>query len=326
MRVLSNDEVLSCATGYCQSQASEQGLLLLRFPDEALAYYACLEGWRIRTRCPAGVVLDFMTDSDALTVEACFGESMRGHFCFDLLVDGVLAGSCSQRQGGDTFTGQILPVPSGGKTRRWQLYLPYTRTTFLRAVGLSDGASFAPAPPRPVLLALGDSITQGAEAFHPSLVFIAVAARQLGMTLFNYGVGGAMFAAESLPKMPVASPALIAIAYGTNDFSAGLDPSAAQAYLRRVDELYPAVPVAVLAPLYRFGPPEGERGKAGITMAEYRDALSRIVERFPAMSLLPAGSLLGHDESLLADGLHPNESGHVVYGLNLAKQLASRRG
>ena len=70
MRILTGDEILACARGFYQPRRSPEGLQFLRFSDKAMAFYHTQDNWRIRAGCPAGVRLEFVTDSPAVRVEA----------------------------------------------------------------------------------------------------------------------------------------------------------------------------------------------------------------------------------------------------------------
>ena len=208
---------------------------------------------------------------------------------------------------------------------RITLYLPQTRRACLRSLQIAPLANFAPAPLGDAWLALGDSITQGEYGHHPSLTYAAVAARELGLTLHNCGVGGDIFDAATLTERPAPDPLLITVGYGTNDWNGGGDVAAAGAYLVRLRELYPATPVVVLPPIWRE--PDGMDGaqptpnSAGQTLAEYRAALGDVVRAFPGMTYLPAEYLFPPGLPFTVDGLHPNTQGYIVYGLNLARLL-----
>ncbi len=316
--MLTHDEIRVCARGICEARETELGLELSRFRADALAAYAVLDGWTLRAQCPAGVVLEWLTDSPSLSLRAQLGPGAREPAFFDLYVDGRFTGTLGAATPGETVEGTFT-WPSTGSARV-ALYLPHCRRVGLQRIALAG--DWTPAPPLPTLLALGDSITQGMDTPHPSLIYPAVAARLLGMGLYNAGVGGYVFDAASLPAPPVADPALITVAYGTNDWSAGRDVAQARPYLARVRALYPATPVVVLAPLWRTACDAAPA--TGATLADYRRALAAIVADFPGMTYLPMTHLLPPSPEFLSDGTHPNAVGHLVLGANLARTLAGR--
>ena len=327
MRILTVDELRACARGAAEVDEPTDGLHFARFAPATRASWQRIADEHerpqlmVRVDCSAGVVLDFLTDSASVSVEAVLGEGARQVAHFDLWADGAFVGCLGGGEPGDCVRGEIA-LPSGGGQRRCRLHLPQSRTCRVRAVGLSDGASFEPAPALPVLLALGDSITQGMDSAHPSLAFPAVLGRRLGMCPRNGGVGGWVFDADSLPEPPVAAPALVLVGFGTNDFGQGMTPEPAGPYLQRVRAFYPDAPVVVLEPLWRsaYGGESG-RNAVGLTLSEYRAGLREVVAGFPDVTLVRMESQLPPGDQFLQDGLHPSTTGHVVLGDNIARAL-----
>lgn len=324
MRVLSKEELLACARGFCQTQEQQGALLFGRFGEAALRYYAQRDGWAVRARCPTGVMLDFLTDADAVHVRAELTQGARLCGFFDLYADGLFTGTLGSANAAGPLAG-VLPCGLEGdrKRRRVQLWLPHARPVALQEVSLPAGATFEPAPRGKVMLFLGDSITQGMDALHPSFGYAMTAARLLGLEHYNYGIGGAVFAAESLPEAPVASPLGIVVAYGTNDWSGALSTELARAYLKRVRSLWPQTPVTVLEPLWRTiaDGQEGKPNESGQTLAAYRAELAGIVAGIGGMRYVRHAELLPPGPALLADGTHPGDAGHLVYGANLARLM-----
>jgi len=331
MRALTRDEVSRCATGCSLVRETDQGLHLLRFTEPNLAYWDELgktdEGAAIRAHCSAGVVLDFTTDSVSLTIATRIGRAARVGAALDVWVDGAMVGYAGTPEAGETLEGTVTLGDPSAARRHVRLHLPHTRECFLREVSLDDGASFAPAAPTedPLLLCLGDSITQGMDALHPSLTYTSTAARELGMRQLNNAIGGWRFVAESLVAPPVEAPDLITVALGTNDWSSGASAAEAGPYLRRLRDWYPDAPLGVLEPVWRDPAdlPEGAANPAGQRMPDYRSELRQIVAAVPGAHLVPMRSLLPVGPLMLVDGVHPNTLGHVLYGQNLAHWLRS---
>ena len=335
MRELSEDEILACLRGASRLERKDGGLLPVRFATSALAYYSAEgEARRIRALCPAGVSIEFIAGAGPLRVSAAIeiGGAARPFAFADLYVDGEPAGTIGSERPGRFIEGGIVirPSPRGSK-RRLSLYLPHCRVASIVRIAVDDGGSFEPAPRRRLLLALGDSITQGMTALHPGSAYPAVAARALGMDLYDCGVGGHVFDAASIPDRPAENPALITVAYGTNDWSRGSDGAAIRPYLFRLRELYPTVPVFVLSVLWRPDadrPPDGAaalpRNAAGLTLDEYRARLAAAATSLPGVAFVPQESLLPTSSEYLFDDIHPNDDGHILMGKNLAAFANSR--
>ncbi|GMV82445.1 MAG: hypothetical protein AMXMBFR7_36290 [Planctomycetota bacterium] len=321
MRKLTPDELRACARGCVQTREAAGALQFLRFGDAALKYYAQRDGWEVRSRCPAGVRLDFFTDADFVRVRADVLPGARKCGYFDLYAGGVFTGTLGAADAPERLEGELPCGPAGVRERRRvELWLPHARPTVLHEVALPDGASFEPAPVRGAeMLFLGDSITQGMDATHPSFGYAMRVSKWLGQRHYNYGIGGAVFAADSLPEPPVEYVNNIVIAYGTNDWSGGLPCDLAQRYLERVRSLWPQAVLSVLEPLWRTQAdgPEGKPNKAGQTLAQYRAELRQVVADFDNAHCIPWEDLLPPCAEFLVDGVHPGDVGHMIYANNL---------
>ncbi len=331
MRELTQDEIIRSARGVFAVRPMAQGLDLQRFPQSALDHYKPVDHYRQCSQCHSGVRLDAWTDSGALALTAEMRLIYPLSLCFDLYVDGVFTGflrtpdSMEMRYPtGESFGGE-LRWEKTGRMRRITLYFPHLASVFLGRVRIEDGAAWQPADEEPILLALGDSNTQGGTSEFPSLIYSAVAARAMGWSLHNRGIGGMVFDAASLTEHPLAqTPKFITVAYGINDWGGNREVAHARTYLARLRELYPEQPVAVLAPVFAKaeadpGPPK--RNQLGQTLNEYRAALAEIVHGFPGMRCVPTASLIPPDPALIYDNVHPTTTGHLCYGLNLAASL-----
>ncbi|MHB9025467.1 MAG: SGNH/GDSL hydrolase family protein [Armatimonadota bacterium] len=331
MRELHNEEIIAGARGAYEVRETAQGLDLRRFPQSAMDYYEQADHYRQCSQCHPGVRLEALTDSGSLTLATEMRLIYPLSLCIDLYVDGVFTGflrtedSMEMRYpAGETFGG-TLRWEQTGRPRRVTLYFPHLASIYLTGVQIDDGASWDSLPEEPILLALGDSNTQGGTSAFPSLIYSAVAARQLGLSLHNRGIGGMVFDAASLPERPLAGqPRLITVAYGINDWNGNRDVAEARAYLARLRELYPDTSVAVLAPVFsRWDSEPGapRKNERGLTLHEYRAALADIVRGFPGMRHITTGNLIPPDPGLIFDTVHPSTAGHLCYGMNLAAGL-----
>lgn len=325
MRSLTTEEITACARGYRQTREEEDGLHLLRFGDATMAYYGTSKGGTIRSWCPAGVVLEFFSDAGTIEIRGNLREGARKVAWVDLFVDRRFIGTLGSNKAEDRIEGAIETYCAAGKPRRMQLHLPHTRPFGLESIVLPDDASFEPAPAdaSPVILFMGDSITQGMDSAHPALTYPMTATRDLGRQLLNCAIGGMVFDNECLPETPIEHPESIVVAYGVNDWGQGRDVEEANGFLGRLRELYPHVPVIVLEPIWnqREDSQDLSRNASDLSLRDYRRLLANIVERFEDIECLGRARLLPPGNELLIDGCHPTTMGHQVYGRNLAHAL-----
>jgi arylsulfatase A-like enzyme/lysophospholipase L1-like esterase len=311
------ERVAKLARGVHHTRIGTNGLTLARLPDSTIAYLDSRnEVWGIRARCTAGVTIAFTSNTQHIQLELMFEPGIRQADVVNVRVDGALVRQIRPSDS-QARPGKVIELPSDGEQRLIELVLPHTCPTYIQGLAIDANAGIAPAPTRPVLLALGDSITQGG--------YPAVAARQLDMTLHNAGIGGHIFDPGSLTEPFVQTPALITVAFGTNDWSGGRDPDNARAYLQRLRELWPDTPVAVLEPIFRIKPPADAdpptANRLGMTLDAYRDQLAATAEQFDHITVLATKLLLPRDPDLLADGVHPTAKGNIILGHNLAVLL-----
>ena len=328
MRDLPLPLIAGAARGVVSTAVTGDVLRLERFDAATLAYYQALSVARHdRALCTAGVTLAFGTDGDRLRVSLDLKTRVRPYSFVDLYVDGLFVASAGSVDAPDAIEAAFTLPGTPGRMRAVELHLTHGRQALIRSLALPAGARFEPAPPRPLLLAFGDSITQGMNAHHPSLAYAAVMARTLGMTLLNQGVGGHVFDVGGLRGRPHPAPGLITVAYGINDWNAGGDAGPARPWLRQVRDWYPQTPLAVFEPIWAGA--EGmdvrpESKGAGLTLAAYRKQLAGIVRDLTGVALVPATALLPPVEAFLSDGLHPNDAGHAVFGWNAARLPSAR--
>ena len=304
-------------------QEMDGALVPLRFSKAQMAYFEPTP-YRFRSWNAAGICLDFMTDSPffRMRFRAKVKPGTSERLYFDILADGQLVAFPSVTiadQGAGEWTA-VLPV-SRGRPRRVTVYLPYQARIAVERMEVAEGALWEPAERYGKnLLCLGDSITQGMNAVHPSSTYAVLLSRALGMNLLNQAVSGYIFDARTIdPELPY-RPDLITIAYGTNDWtvleSIEQFEERASAYIQKVTASYPGVPVAVMSPIWRE---DRDAAKRTGSFAGIHDALERVCRGRKPVRFIPGSSLAPHHPDFFADGLHPNDEGFLHMALNLMK-------
>ncbi|UNM13956.1 GDSL family lipase [Streptomyces formicae] len=191
------------------------------------------------------------------------------------------------------------------------------------------GGPVVPAPRRPRWLVHGDSITEGWWSTRPAHSWPATAGRTLGLDTVNLGYAGAargeLATAEQLASLPAE---LLTLAFGTNcwsgvPYSAPLLYETTRAFVTLVRRGHPETPLLLVSPLLR---PEAEAtpNALGATLAELRGAMESAARDLAAagdgrLALLPGRDLL--TAAHLADGLHPNDTGHARLASAVAHAL-----
>lgn len=284
-----------------------------------------------RSTLPIGVRLEFTTET-ARAVEIRYRATVPGPT--DALRDLAHGFALWDRHGvvAEVFTDPaaeaVVRIDLGGGNGPFTIYPPETQSP--RILGLRGiGGPLAPAPPAPRWVVHGDSITEGWWSTRPAHGWPAVTGRALGWDTVNLGYAGAargeLATAEQLAGLPAD---VLTLAFGTNcwsrvPFSAPLLYETTRAFLELVRQGHPRTPLLLVSPVLR---PDAERtpNKLGATLGALRDAMERATrDRIAAgddrLAVLPGRDLLGPEH--LADGLHPNDSGHQVLGLAVATAL-----
>ena len=282
----------------------------------------------------AGVTLRFRTDATEITL-AGFPESLTGvrsYYALEVLVNGTrrgairnfteadVYGSYAERQYPlDGFEGTVS-LGTGEKTVT--VVLPHSVRTTLTRIELKGATHASPLPPRPALIAYGDSITQGYDALYPSETYAYRLAEALGCTLVNKALGGATF----LPALAKAEngrdAGTVLVAYGTNDWGHLSRESLiknATGFLDALETHYPTSSILVLSPIWRG---DSDRVTLFGSFASVSEALHSICEGRARVRFIEGVDLVPHEEAYFGDlRLHPSGAGFAAYTENLLARL-----
>jgi lysophospholipase L1-like esterase len=307
----------------------EDGVMPLRFTQKQLDVYAQKDIFRIRSQLPAGMYLDFYTDSSFVEMEFFIENNIRNWMTVDIHVDGCFVDSWrTTLDHHKQHERMICNFPLGhGGLRRVSIFLSQYVQLKIVDIRFSEGA-IVESVPRHVknLLCLGDSITQGVEAIHPSSSYPVLLSQYLDMNLLNQGVGGYYFNADSLDEQLPYKPDLITVAYGTNDW--GLSESLAEfhdkcaGFFAKLHDIYPSVPKFVITPLWRSD--VNTNRKAG-TLFDIIHTIRDIAGATPNVTLINGMELVPHLGEFFGPHevtkLHPNDDGFARMAMQLAKRI-----
>ncbi|QJD84513.1 SGNH/GDSL hydrolase family protein [Cohnella herbarum] len=314
----------SLFTGCLDVTETEEGVAPVRFTERQLNVYAPNEGLSIRSRCLAGCRLELRTDSEYIRFDFIRKSSVRNFIYFDIWVDGRWVADIGE----DNPEGQAGSFcyetsSSVGEVRHICIYLPHCAEIIFRSFELSPNAVCEPVGQTySGLLCLGDSISQGMDAKHPSSTYATLLARSLDMPLLNQGVGGYIFNADSLDENMPYKPQIVTVAYGTNDWV--LHETIARfrdkcaGYIDTVCQQYAYARIYVITPIWRSI--RNEQKPLG-TFDELVQMIKEICAGFPEIHVIDGESLVANYGRLFADGTHPIDEGFVHMALNLYKQI-----
>jgi len=332
---LNFEQIASAAQGAVRVKEGAEGIEFNRFTEEQEELYRREHNQLLnKVFATSGIALAFSTDSKSLTLNvrpsaAC----TRSFYSFDVAVNGCVVGHMDNVPDGDrclpSFQGQYslddnkktFSFEEGQKTV--EIFFPWTIKPCLRELSLDDGASFAPLPPRKKLLAFGDSITQGFDAFRPANSYIVRTARALGMSLYNKSIGAERFFPELALCRDSFTPDLITVAYGTNDWNHVPTRSEYETncklFFQNIRKTYPDTRIVAISPIWRKD--RDTEGKC-FPFDELKTVFAEAVAPLSNVTLIHAYDFVPHDPKLFSDGfLHPNDAGFRFYADNLIAEL-----
>ena len=331
---LSFAQLESIATGAVSVIEEPMGVRFYRFTREQFTLYENRnEKFFQKSKTPSGIKLCFRTDSTSLylrfLVEGHIGASFMA---FDVFVDGEMIGSLNNFEGVQ-FPRNYLKTefPIGEFSGSFQLgegektvtvHLPWNGYPYLQELSLDDGATLIPVKPDKKLLALGDSITYGNAAMHPSDRYVARLCEALGAEEWNKGIGGEFFFPELATTRETFQPDYILVAYGTNDWRKhprDVFFSDVKAFFENLEKTYPNIPKIVVTPIWRKN---HDAQTDFSSMDEVREGIRLAAQVCTGVTIVDGLGLVPQDVEYFGDyGCHPNGRGFECFFQNLWAQI-----
>lgn len=276
-----------------------------------------------RTFATAGVVLEFDTDSENLSLDVrCSKGSGRRWFSHSVFVDGKSIGTLGGKHPDGGYADVNGSWVLGPGMKRVKILFPWSACSRIRALELSDGASFAPVKKQGHVLIFGDSITQGYDAAQPENAYASRLAEYLDADCVNKAIGGEVFRPALSELADDMQPDLITVAYGTNDWrrkTPDVIRENARAFFANLRSAYPHTPIVILAPVWREAwlteTPGGDfRGVA--------ELLKGLADELGNALFVDCFGFIPQDLALYSpDGTHPNDEGFKHYADRLIATL-----
>jgi len=331
---LSTQTIKEIITGAVCFDEENGALTPYRFTREQLEFYRDRNpDFYQRALCSAGMRLWFCTDSEHLSLQVVLtNNSSRKFFSFDVFVNGELI-DCLDNFSGIEFPANYttidLPLGEFSKTfslgkgeKQVCIYLPWAEKTVIKSMELDDGAKVTPIKPDKLLLAFGDSITQGYDARYPANKYATRLAAFLDADEHNQAIGGEVFYPELAATKQPFTPDYISVAYGTNDWSARTREQLIEkctAFYANLATNYPDIPIFAITPVWRKD--ETMEKPAGL-FSDVEPIIREATKAYRNITVIPGYDLIPHEENLYGDlRLHPNDEGFAYYAENLTAAL-----
>lgn len=174
----------------------------------------------------------------------------------------------------------------------------------------------------------GDSITQGANVSVPTMTWVDLTARKLGLKAVNLGIGGHGKAEPALAAAIAARDDfdILSLHIGTNALGDKGYPERLEGFLKTILAAHPTKPVVLASPILKFDKP----GVPVWSLTGCREAMAEVAARLakdhPNLVFLPGEDLVRRPDSLLTDLVHIADQGAAEYADNLAPVIARALG
>ncbi len=306
-----------------------------RFTEKQQSLYknSGKESRYLKTFAPAGIRLEFKTDSKSLFLKVNIPfAATRSYFCVDVLKDGEMIGNINNYHGEDMsgdYVKKEYPLGSFEKSfylglgeKTVTIFLPWSVPTQIEELSIDDG-SFTKAVKRDKkILVFGDSITQGYDAENPSKHYTVKLAELLNADIYNKAVGGEVFVPALVETEEDFVPDLIIVAYGTNDWSnaeACVFKKNCREFYEALSRKYPSVKIFALTPIWRKD--LDRQVKCG-EFSFVSDYIYEVSQSLCNVYCIRGFDFVPHDEKMYADlRLHPNNDGFKYFADNLFEAI-----
>ena len=291
-----------------------EGIVPRRFTPEQLAYWDSTGIVRSsRARSCAGVTIRMITQEPEISFSYQVLSHCKESMTFDLYENGHLSDStthlCAQGSGQVCFSSVY-----GTSPREVTIYLPYTAELALHHFHFGASA-VAIAREQGGILWLGDSISQGMHAAHPSQTLTAILERHWRREIVNQGVGGC--GVKDIPEDFTYGgwkPDILVMLLGTNDTGPALEDWEAysQKLNKRIEQAclaFGAENIRLILPFWRADEVKPEIGEPlrKILNCLRQQAATRKIPMWDGWKLAP------HCGDFYADQrLHPNDTGFTI--------------
>ena len=317
---LTEKTLLKFAKGVLHYTKDNGYITFYRFGKNQMEYMANENydyGWRNWAKFSGGITLEFKTDSSFIEFDYKASCSHERANTVDLYIEKTL--HCVYKIG-ENLKGKVrFDLPNGEKTVT--IYLPNESIFQIKNFTI-DGSYKTVKDTRKKILAIGDSITQGAGPEFASVSYINILNREYKYDIIDQGIGGYRYEAKDLMKIDGFEPDRILVALGTNYYDEGIFESLGYDYekavidfYKKLNELYPNTKKLVFTLLYRTRDLDVNRLKW------CRNVIEREALKYPNTYVINGKDLMPNDPVTLSDGIHPSTYGSIMIAKNLINKM-----
>ncbi len=330
---LTNEQIRSLIHGAAYTAEKDGKVVMYRFTEEqSRAYQKRSTEFYKKNFCTAGIRLEMMTDSETLelTVEVHPGTLTRKFFAHTVYVNNMYIGRIADNSVEKTiYTGRIADnsiektiysgrFHLGTGEKKVCVYFPWSAVSHIVEVSVDDGATVAPVKKSRRMILFGDSITHGVDAQDPANSYASLLVDALDADGINKAIGGETFFPELATLPDGATPDLITVAYGSNDWShtpLNEFKDNCRMFYTNLRQLYPNAKIFALTPIWRKDYQKATQCGKFSDACEY---IASVAESLPDVTAISCYDFVPKNERFFSDlRLHPNDLGFAFYGKNL---------
>ena len=340
---LTKEQIEAIATGVAYSSYTEEGRVTLhRFtPEEENLYLEKKPNFYSKVFCTSGMKLSFITDSEKLGIKGYIsGGTTRNYMAIQVFCDGKEIGihtNYSHLEIPKLYVGLACDLglseccfSLGGGEHHVEVYLPWSIQFDFEEITLDDGAKIIPKKRDKLLLAYGDSITQGYDALKPYNRYSSLVAEALSADEHNKAIGGEIFFPDLAKNADRnLKPDYITVAYGTNDWNGRRDTELFVVHVKEffaaLADAYPETPIFALMPIWRKDVEDGERPLG--SLEGLAEKIADYTKDIPTVTVIKGYDVVPECEDLYADlRLHPNDEGYVYQAKGFTERIKACLG
>lgn len=282
-----------------------------------------------KVKATAGVRFSFVSDTKFLKFSYILDyASSRDFAYFDILVNGELVAHIGKEKIDNSE--KVLEVSFEKGEKHIEVYFPWSMKTTIRNLEISDGASLKGKNRSKTMIAYGDSITHGYDAFYPSNAYVSKLAKYFDADLFNKAIGGDTFFPELLNCKDTFIPDIVTVAYGTNDWlkcDTGEFVFNTKTFFELLYDNYKSSKIYVITPIWKMAEEDGTKPTVDMSFAELRLFIKNTAKEYENITVIDGENLIPHSAKYYADAkvLHPNDDGFKYYSENLIKEIKNSK-
>lgn len=332
---LTFEQIKSFTHGAVRFTQTDEAVRFYRFTEEQESVYKKERPEWVYSQIysSSGIKIEFNTDSTSMLLKVnTWAASSRTYFSIDIFADEKNVGNIDnfsnitlkENYTVDSYSlGEFARLfELGDGIKKVSIYLPWSVVSEIKEIELDDNSFAEPIKHEKILLAFGDSITQGYDTLRPCNHYINRLAKMMNVDVYNKGIGGEIFFPVLSECKDDFKPDYITVAYGTNDwFSIDKEifKERCRNFYKNLSNNYPDSRIFALSPTWRKNYTDEKLFGNFENVGKY---IEDIVKYISNITYIDGFDLIPHNPKMFGDlSLHPNDEGFGHYAKELYDKI-----